>query len=365
MANFSAALDVKDIELIPGMGLSLGDVLKLILNYWQPDNTVGKQIKINLDAALRSANAKDLCDILTGRQTVEAIFQAITQLLTRKLSMISSALGTCNIDCTSGKPTGVSVAKAVLSISVKSFDGDGVSFGALIASVVQEIVCCTLQIGVNAAIKKIDPSRILGKMRDRCAKLLASVGDQAGHVIAASSNAAGYGGVAAPEAQIDAAVRTMGASVADTSRAQANALQAQAANIRQDGQEKTQVLYSQIADLQIYEAEFKRLLAAGGNSAARIQQLQSGLAAVQKQIAGLQASAQEALRPYETQAQQILGQAEGVRTSAGITSSVNWKPLLVAAGSAVVGSGLVLFSPVVIVGGAIALLTGLLRRKKT
>lgn len=362
-------MDIKDIELIPGMGLSLGAILKLMINYWNPSNSVHQQIRVNLSAALNSSNAADLCNILTGNAFAEAMLDAVHQLLIAKLQTITTALGSCTIECGKGGPSPVSVAKTVLDISVKAFDGDGVNFGALVAAIVQNIVCCALQLGTDYAIRQIGPARILGKLNERCHKLIDSLGsEQAGAAVNAASNA-GYGLLeAAPQAQIDAAVQTMGASLATTAQAQATAVANQAAALRAaTAAEAKRMLDWAVKDAQIYETEFLRLLAKGGNTPARTAELQSGLAVVQAQIAAKRAEIQVLLSPEERKAAALSEQAAGIQASgrAQAGTGVNWKPLLAAGGVAVVGSGLVLAAPLVIVGGAIALITGIWRRRTT
>jgi hypothetical protein len=361
MASFNANLDIKDIEIIPGMGLSLGEILKLMLNYWNPAGSVYKQIKVNLSAALSSANSAELCNILTGNAFAEAMLDAITQLLTAKLAVITSSLGSCTIQCGKSGPSAANVAKTVLNISVKSFSGDGVSFGTLIASVVQEIVCCALQLGIGNAISKINPGRILGKLNERCRKLISSAGSQAGAIVSAASNS-GYGLTSpASQAQIDAAVETRNASPSETARAQAVAVSSEAEKIRQEAANKGQILISQINELAVYEKEFVRLLAAPNLSATRIAELQSALQYIREQMASMQASLKAMQLPYAMQAAALDAQAAGIRGGVG----VNWKPLAAAAGLAAVGSGMILAAPVVIVGGAIALITGIWRRRTT
>ncbi len=367
MASLQVALDAKNIEVIPGMGLSLGDVLKLVINYWQPTNTVYRQIKANLGAAIAANNAQDICKILTGGDFADALVEGLSQVLINKLNTITSALPSCSIDCSGGGPSAANVAKAVLTISVKSFDGDGVSFGTLIAEVVTNIVCCAVQMGVNFAIKKIGTGRILGKLRERCAGLLSQGASTAGQVLSATSNA-GYGNVPAPQVQIDAAAQTVGQSVSQTTLAQARAVEAQVADLRTEMNAKTSGLRNEIYNLEnVYLPEFQRLLVAAQKAGdrARINELNAGLTYIHDELAKDKASLQQMEAPYETQIAQLTGHATAIRVSGGVTSDVNWKPLQVAAGTAAVGAGLVLFSPVVAAAGALALVVGLFRMRKT
>lgn len=364
MAGVQIALDAKDIEIIPGMGLSLGDVLKLLLTYWNPDKPVYRQIKAALQAAVNANNPAEICRILTGGDFADAILQAITHVLMDKLRVITNALPGCSIDCSGGGPSAANVAKTVLTISVKSFSGDGVNFGALIAETVTNIVCCALQMGVDFAIRKIGTGKILGKLRERCTKLI-SGGSQAAQQAIATASSAGYGTAPATDAQIDAAVQTMGASPQTTARAQARAVDEQIKALEAEAWDKTSGLREQIRQIdEIYTPEFQRLLKAAqavGN-AARVAELNAGLAQIQQMRAGYQASLEVILKPYITQIEQLGGRATEIRASAGLTGDVNWKPLQVALGTAAAGVGIVLAAPAVMAAGAIALLVGLFRR---
>lgn len=365
MASVQAALDVKDIELIPGMGLNLGDVLKLLLNYWNPDRPAYQQIKRALQAAVAAKDSAELCRILTGGDFADAILQAITQVLISKLSVITSAIPGCSIDCSGGGPSAANVAKTVLTISVKSFSGDGVNFGALIAETVTNIVCCALQLGVDAAIRRIGTGKILGKLRQRCTQLLSGGTQTAQRALATASTSAGYGTPPATDAQIAAAAETVGTSPQTTGRAQARAVDAEIAAITAELMQKTGVLRDQIAQIQnIYRPEFERLLrdAQARGDSARIAQLQDGLHQIAQMEANYRANLEQMSAPYIAQIEQLGGQASEIRASVGLTSDVNWKPLQVALGTAAVGAGMVVFSPLVIGAGAIALLVGLFRR---
>lgn len=364
MASAQAVFDAKDIELIDGMGLSLADVLKLILMYWNPDKAAYRQIKANLSAAVASKNPQELCRILTGGDFAEAIVQAIAQVITQKLSVITTALPGCKIDCSGGKPSAVSVIKSVVEISVKSFSGDGVNFGALIAGAITEIVCCALQLGVSYAVKRIGPARILGKLRERCVKLI-SAGSQTARQAIAAAESAGYGGPPATQAQIDAAVQTTGASLQTTARQQALALDDQIKALETEYMQKTAGPRARIYEIEkIYGPEFEREISGARKRGdhTRVAQLEATWKSLESMKAGYQRQIQEIARPYLEQIKQLGGQSEQILASAGLTGTVNWKPLQVAAATAVVGSGLVVFSPVVMAAGAIALLVGLFRR---
>jgi hypothetical protein len=363
VASVQSVIDAKDIQIIPGMGLSLGDVLKLILTYWNPDKPIYKQIKANLAAAVASNNAADICKLLTTGE--EAILQALTHILVSKLNQITSALPGCTIDCSGGGPDAVNVAKTVLKISIDSFSGDGVNFGALVASLVTNIVCCAVQLGVDFAIKKIGTLRILGKLQERCTKLLSGGASTAERAIAAANSNAGYGTPPASDAQIEAAVQTMGASVQTTARQQAIAVDDQIKAIEIELMNATSGLRSQISEIQkVYRPEFQRLLAAAKKTGdqARVVQLTAGLKSIDEMEANYRQQIEVIARPYVVRIEQLGGQASEILASAGLTSTVNWKPLQVAAATAVVGAGLVVFSPVVVAVGAVALLVGLFRQ---
>jgi len=96
---------------------------------------------------------------------------------------------------------------------------------------------------------------------------------------------------------------------------------------------------------------------------ARISQLNGSLAYINDESAKYQVLIREAEAPYQAQIDQLTGHATAIRVSGGVTSDVNWKPLQVAAGTAAVGAGLIVFSPVAIAAGAIALVAGLFRRR--
>lgn len=365
MASVQGVLDVKDIELIPGMGLSLGDVLKLVLTYWNPDRPVYRQIKATLQAAVAANNPAEICKILTGGDFADAILQAITHVLMDKLRVITNALPGCTIDCSGGGPSPASVAKTVLSISVKSFSGDGVNFGALIAETVTNVVCCALQLGVDFAIRKIGTGKILGKLRERCTKLLSGGTQTAQRAIASASSNAGYGMPAASDAQIEAAVQTMGTSTQTTARQQALAVDAQIKELETALLNLTSGLRSQVKELDdIYRPTFQRQLDAAKKAGdqIRIAQAAASLKSLDDMKADYLSQIEKIARPYATQIEQLGGQAKAILASVGLTGTVNWKPLQVAAATAVVGTGLVVFSPVVIAAGAVALLVGLFRR---
>jgi hypothetical protein len=365
VASVQSVIDAKDIQIIPGMGLNLGDVLKLILNYWNPDKPLYKQIKANLAAAVAANNPEDICRILTGGDFADAILQAITHILLDKLRVITNALPGCTIDCSGGGPDAANVAKTVLTISVKSFSGDGVNFGALIAETVTNIVCCAVQMGVDFAIRKIGTGKILGKLRERCVKLISGGSQTAQRAIASANSNAGYGTPPASDAQIDAAVQTMGASPQQTARAQAVAVDVQIKALEAEYMGKTSGLREQIRQLDaIYRVEFERELSAAqkaGNTA-RVNQLKAGLASLDTMKADYQRQAQEIARPYLAQIEALGGQSTQILASAGLTSTVNWRPLQVAAATAVVGAGVVVAAPVLAVAGVVGLLVSLLRR---
>jgi hypothetical protein len=193
-----------EIELFPNScAISTQAFIKLISLYYKPTGAA----RVALNSLITGAT---LIGTAGGRAQVCAFLKsdylndAVAAVLTAKVMQISNTfLKNCNFSCASGVPAPVDILAALAQIVYDVFTADGVSIAKLFADVVMDVVCCAATLGTAAILKKINPSRIVGKLISMCNTIVAQAGDAATSAYAGS---AGYGPAATTAAPLNTAV---------------------------------------------------------------------------------------------------------------------------------------------------------------
>ena len=180
-----------EIELFPNScAISTQAFVRLIGLYYKPTGAA----RVALNSLITGAT---LIGTAGGRAQVCAFLKgpylndAVAAVLTAKVMQISNTfLKNCNFSCASGVPAPVDILAALAQIIYDVFTADGVSLAKLFADVVMDVVCCAATLGAAAVLKKINPSRIIGKLISMCNKIMTQAGDAVSDAYAGS---AGYG----------------------------------------------------------------------------------------------------------------------------------------------------------------------------